>query len=59
LPFTQKNKIKLLFTPILHAEQTACRTKYPHAAPTPIIVTVVVLAIAIVIAMESMMLEEE
>jgi hypothetical protein len=29
LPFTQKNKIRLLFTTKLHAEQTACRTKYP------------------------------
>jgi hypothetical protein len=25
-----ENTIKLLFTPNLHAEQTACRTKYPH-----------------------------
>jgi hypothetical protein len=31
LPFTQKNKLKLPFTPNLHAEQTACRTKYPCA----------------------------
>jgi hypothetical protein len=28
LPFAQKNKIKLPFTTKLHAEQTACRTKY-------------------------------
>jgi hypothetical protein len=35
LPFTQKNKIKLPFTMKLHAEQTACRTKYPCTKVMP------------------------
>jgi hypothetical protein len=34
LLFTQKNKIKLPLTPNLHAEQTACTTKYSRAILT-------------------------